>query len=43
MESCEVNHTMLIPMIILAVLLFVLGFAPALVEGPIAAVAAALL
>ena len=42
-ESCEVNHTMLIPMIILAVLLFVLGFAPALVEGPIAAVAAALL
>ena len=42
-ESCEVNKTMLIPMIILAVLLFVLGFAPALVEGPIAAVAAALL
>jgi len=42
-ETCEVNKTMLIPMIILAVLLFVLGFAPALVEGPIAAAAAALL
>lgn len=42
-ESCEVPMNMLVPMIILAVLLFVLGFAPALVEGPVAAVAAALL
>jgi len=42
-EKCEVSRSMLIPMIVLAVLLFVLGFAPALVEGPIAAVAAALL
>ena len=33
----------LIAVLILAVLLLVLGFAPALVEGPIAAVAAALL
>ncbi|MBR2143985.1 MAG: hypothetical protein IJ956_00500 [Akkermansia sp.] len=42
-EKCEAGASMLIPMIVLAVLLFVLGFAPALVEGPIAAVAAALL
>ena len=42
-ECCEVPMSMLVPMIILAVLLFVLGFAPALVEGPVAAVTAALL
>lgn len=42
-ECCEVPMSMLVPMIILAVPLFVLGFAPALVEGPVAAVAAALL
>ena len=42
-EKCEVGASMLIPMLVLAALLFVLGFAPALVENAAAAVAAALL
>jgi len=42
-ESCEACPCMTVPMIILAVLIVVLGFVPALIEAPIAAVAASLL
>ena len=41
--KCELNKSMLIPLLVLAALLIVLGVAPVLVEGPVAAVAASVL
>ena len=40
--SCELKREMLIPLFVLAALLVILGVAPALVEGPVATVAAAI-
>jgi len=42
-EKCELSREMLIPLFVLAALMVILGVAPALVEGPIAAVSAGLL
>ena len=42
LTPCELKREMLIPLFVLAALLVVLGVAPALVEGPVAAVAAAI-
>ena len=42
-SSCELGKEMLIPLLVLAALLVVLGVAPVLVEGPVAAIAAAVL
>ncbi|MBR3872830.1 MAG: proton-conducting membrane transporter [Clostridia bacterium] len=43
LTSCELNWKMLLPLFVLTALLVVLGVCPALVEGPVAAVAASLM